>query len=449
MSGVTVALTGESLITRPFPTQEEDDTAALRRLITSADLAFTHLEIVCASPPIVPRPRLHGIHVNASSRVLDDLKNWGFELVGLAHNHAMDFGGTGLIQTIAALDARGFVTAGAGPTLSEARRPRYVNAKGARASLLAACSTDADEICASDPDGLFDGRPGISPVRFTTQYEVTSDQFAFLSSLDEALGTAAGSRARHALSLVLGAPDGAHTSAATLRFLNVDFVEGTAPQVHTRPSPADLEQMARWIGEARRQSDLVIVSFHCHEGPNGTSNGNAIADFAVEAARSFIDAGADICVGHGPHQLAAIEIYHGKPIFHSLGNLVFMVETIDILPAEFLSAAGLPARSTAADFHDFREGGSDAGRRGFAHQVEYWQTVVPMCKYDDGRLVGIDLWPVALNRGTVRSRRGVPGLAPRDVGEAIVTRIASLSEGLGTSVSYTEIDGRLVGRVAL
>ena len=378
MSGVTVALTGESLITRPFPTQEEDDTAALRRLITSADLAFTHLEIVCASPPIVPRPRLHGIHVNASSRVLDDLKNWGFELVGLAHNHAMDFGGTGLIQTIAALDARGFVTAGAGPTLSEARRPRYVNAKGARASLLAACSTDADEICASDPDGLFDGRPGISPVRFTTQYEVTSDQFAFLSSLDEALGTAAGSRARHALSLVLGAPDGAHTSAATLRFLNVDFVEGTAPQVHTRPSPADLE-----------------------------------------------------------------------PIFHSLGNLVFMVETIDILPAEFLSAAGLPARSTAADFHDFREGGSDAGRRGFAHQVEYWQTVVPMCKYDDGRLVGIDLWPVALNRGTVRSRRGVPGLAPRDVGEAIVTRIASLSEGLGTSVSYTEIDGRLVGRVAL
>ncbi len=42
-----------------------------------------------------------------------------------------------------------------------------------------------------------------------------------------------------------------------------------------------------------------------------------------EMARSFIDAGADIIIGHGPHMMNQIEYYNNKPIIYSLGNFIF------------------------------------------------------------------------------------------------------------------------------
>ncbi|MBI4261968.1 CapA family protein [Candidatus Uhrbacteria bacterium] len=40
-------------------------------------------------------------------------------------------------------------------------------------------------------------------------------------------------------------------------------------------------------------------------------------------AYQFIDAGADMVVGGHPHVVQPFEIYHGKPIFYSLGNFIF------------------------------------------------------------------------------------------------------------------------------
>ncbi len=42
-----------------------------------------------------------------------------------------------------------------------------------------------------------------------------------------------------------------------------------------------------------------------------------------EMARGFIDAGADIVIGHGPHMMNQIEYYNGKPVIYSLGNFIF------------------------------------------------------------------------------------------------------------------------------
>ena len=38
---------------------------------------------------------------------------------------------------------------------------------------------------------------------------------------------------------------------------------------------------------------------------------------------AYADAGADIIMGHHPHEPQGIEIYRGKPIFYSLGNFSF------------------------------------------------------------------------------------------------------------------------------
>ena len=447
---ISVALSGESLITRALPMAASQDAVSLRRLVSSADVAFTHLEVVCPTSPLVPRPRSQGIHVHADPRVLDEVRSFGFNLISLAHHHALDYGASGLMETIEALGARNLTNSGAGATLSQARRPRYLEVSGVRASLLAACSTDADETCASDPDGLVEGRPGINPLRFKTQYEVTREQLHALSEIDETLGTAVGSRTRRELSLDLG--DNASESrsdAPRLSFLGLDFVQGPETRVRTRARPDDVEGIVRWISEARRQSDLVIVSLHCHEGPNGTSNSDAVAEFAVDAFHRFVAAGADICVGHGPHQLGAIEIYEGRPIFHSLGNFIFMVETVELFPAEFLETAGLPSDATAADFHDHRETAPDGSARGFVATPAYWETVVPICQFEGGQITNIDLWPVELDRGPKRSHRGVPSLASSKTSGEILGRLTRLSEPFGTRIAQVEIDQRRVGRIAM
>ncbi|MDO8510001.1 MAG: CapA family protein [bacterium] len=40
-------------------------------------------------------------------------------------------------------------------------------------------------------------------------------------------------------------------------------------------------------------------------------------------ARSFIDQGADLIIGHHPHVVQGIDMYKDRPIFHSLGNFIF------------------------------------------------------------------------------------------------------------------------------
>jgi poly-gamma-glutamate capsule biosynthesis protein CapA/YwtB (metallophosphatase superfamily) len=82
------------------------------------------------------------------------------------------------------------------------------------------------------------------------------------------------------------------------------------------------------VADLAAKHDIVIVSFH--GGAEG--NGAEVLPFAreifagedrgdvVEFAHAMIDAGADIVLGHGPHVVRPIEIYHDRLIAYSLGN---------------------------------------------------------------------------------------------------------------------------------
>jgi poly-gamma-glutamate synthesis protein (capsule biosynthesis protein) len=63
----------------------------------------------------------------------------------------------------------------------------------------------------------------------------------------------------------------------------------------------------------------VIVSLHW--GIHFTEA--ELAGYQTEVGHAAIDAGADAVLGHHAHILKPIEIYHGKPIFYSLGNFAF------------------------------------------------------------------------------------------------------------------------------
>jgi len=82
------------------------------------------------------------------------------------------------------------------------------------------------------------------------------------------------------------------------------------------------------VAELAAKHDIVIVSFH--GGAEG--NGAEVLPFAreifagedrgnvVEFAHAMIDAGADIVLGHGPHVVRPVELYHDRLIAYSLGN---------------------------------------------------------------------------------------------------------------------------------
>ena len=92
----------------------------------------------------------------------------------------------------------------------------------------------------------------------------------------------------------------------------------------------DLGQLVRLVHQARRYAKLVIVTFHGGaEGSDalrvidgqemylGEKRGNP-----VRFARTAVDAGADLVLGHGPHVLRGVECYRNKLIVYSLGNFV-------------------------------------------------------------------------------------------------------------------------------
>ncbi len=94
------------------------------------------------------------------------------------------------------------------------------------------------------------------------------------------------------------------------------------------PHVNDLDLAKKLVQEADKKADLVVVSFH--GGAEGTSNvrvRNQNEVFFGESrgnlplfAKTVIDAGADLVLGHGPHVLRAMEIYKDRLIAYSLGN---------------------------------------------------------------------------------------------------------------------------------
>lgn len=107
---------------------------------------------------------------------------------------------------------------------------------------------------------------------------------------------------------------------------------------YSPPSPhshslQDLPSAMEIVGGLKEDFDLVIVSFHGGaEGKDalrvpdadevdevfaGENRGNV-----VRFARTVIDAGADLVIGHGPHVPRAMEVYKRKLIAYSLGNFL-------------------------------------------------------------------------------------------------------------------------------
>ncbi len=99
------------------------------------------------------------------------------------------------------------------------------------------------------------------------------------------------------------------------------------------PGPASVlrvERAAEIVRNLKRENDIVIVSFHGGaEGKGALHVADAAEKYANEMrgnvlrfARTAVDAGADMVLGHGPHVVRAMEVYKKKLIVYSLGSFL-------------------------------------------------------------------------------------------------------------------------------
>ena len=422
---IVVAATGDSMIARPLAPFREDSFLALVDLLRGADAAFTNLEMQVHRFEPAPAAASGGIWTAADPDLLDDLQWAGITMVSCANNHCFDYGEGGLMTTLLNLERSGLAFSGIGRNLSDARAPVYVECPAGRVALLSCTSTFDPASPAGEQRHDLHGRPGVSALGWSAEHVVDSRAFEELRRLDEALGFAE----RRAKQAEMGFGGGGGEDADRLRTLGHSFRRGDGFAVRTSPNERDMDGILRWVREARRQADWVFMSVHTHE--HGASEDDP-AEFIETFARRCVDEGADAVFGHGPHFLRGIEIYENRPIFYSLGNLMFQNEVIPRQPTDLYEAVGLDSNATTADFYDFR---SQDDTRGFTANAIYWESVVAELRLSRSGASEIRLHPIELGYGTPRSQRGRPVMAGRESVERTLRAATRLCERYGTRVT--------------
>ena len=241
---ITIAAVGDIMMGSPFPNDSRmppNDGADLLKgvtpILSAADIAFGNLEGPMVDSGISAKcgTRANCYAFRVPTRYGKYLKEAGFDVLGVANNHAGDFGEAGRASTIRVLDELGIKYAG---SLQAPTPIAYLNVRGKRVAVIGF--------------GHNNGMPNVN----------------------------------------------------------------------------DLDNARRLVLDAKKNADLIIVSFH--GGGEGTDhqhvrNGSEI--FLGENrgnlpafTHTVIDAGADLVLGHGPHVMRGMELYKGRLIEYSLGN---------------------------------------------------------------------------------------------------------------------------------
>ncbi|MCC6915154.1 MAG: CapA family protein [Rhodospirillaceae bacterium] len=183
------------------------------------------------------------------------------------------------------------------------------------------------------------------------------------------------------------------------------------------PWESDLKAMEEAIRAARKQADLVAVSLHIHWGGLDVVD----PDGKQVVARAAVDAGADIILGHGPHVINGIEFYKSKPILYSIGNFAcqFKPEAYTFFPDTLKIVQRLSSDPKLFE-----------------------SMIVRMVLSPKGEFRRMELLPVELTPD------GIPHFVTGDKADAILAKVKTLSDPLGTKVNrngwYSVVDLPLV-----
>lgn len=418
----TMALTGDSIITRSLSVYEEPEYLQMIELIRSADMAFTNLEMLFHDYEPYPMAESGGTWMRADPALADDLAWAGIDMVSRANNHTGDYGTLGLELTTKYVAAAGIVQAGIGMSLAEAREAKFLETSKARVALISVSSSFAKHMGAGRSRDDVPARPGLNPLRYKTTYVLPETDFEKLRETGESLGQFIDQD---------GNPRGTdEEEPGKMEMFGRNFAIGDESTIRMEANEDDVQEITAVVNNASRVADFTVVTIHAHEH---AGRRELSPDFLPVFARAMIEAGADVFVTHGPHVLRGIEIYQGKPIFYSMGNFIFQNETLLRLPSDNYEKYDLDGNAHVADFNDARY---ENDTEGFPTIVENWESVIAVPTFRGGNLSKLQLYPISLGYGAPRQVRGRPLFAHRELAEKIIGNLRELSKPYGTEIEF-------------
>lgn len=287
---------------------------ALGERVAGADLAVANLEApVETDADPIPKS---GPALATDSRTPAQLADAGFDVLGLANNHLMDYGPTGVRATREACAAAGVETTGAGTDRSDALEP--------------------------------------------ATFEVDDVDVAVLSVCEREFGVATADSA------------------------------GTAWSGHREAVTA--------VRAAAADADAVVVLAH-----GGVEYVPLPSPNRRERLREFVEAGADLVVGHHPHVAQGWEVHEDVPVFYSLGNFAFDRQTdgentarglaldvhftggtvagIDLVPTVLDGSVGPLTGDTADDYRNYLQRAADLAADDDRYEA-HWQAIAVRLFYE-------------------------------------------------------------------
>lgn len=241
----------------------------VRDELKSASVVFSNLECSLYSPES-PSLAREGFHADPNV-AKTALVGGGIRAVGMANN--VNYGEQAILSSIGHIKSAGIAHTGAGRNIEEARRPAIVESGGLRWGFLQRTSVYWSTGHEAAPDA-----PGVAVICGHTAYQ----------------------------------PPMYRTHEPWLPFNR----PGLPPTIVTWADPAHLQRFREDVEALRREVDILVAS--CHWGFRGE-----VYTYMSDIAHAAIDAGADIVMGHGPHEPLPVEVYRGRPIFYGLGCFSF------------------------------------------------------------------------------------------------------------------------------
>lgn len=424
---ITIASVGDCLIFNKVSFYKDPGFLQLVEILRQADCTYGNCETTFFKPEDgFPAYKEFDPNVFCYPWGADELKWLGIDLVSLANNHIMDFDYDGMFSTFEHLDRVGIIHAGAGKDLEQAARPGYFETDKGPVSLVSFSSWIPEKNHqASLPSPYMKGKPGLNPLNVDMLLQLNEEKFARMKKLFEDILKD------------LGIPVPKEEEGKEQKKLKIGqdtYVKGDKHDILLSPNKGDMERIKESIKIAKRNSRLVIVSQHEHIGK---FRENGPTKFEEDFARSCIDAGADMFVGTGAHQLWGIEIYKGKPIFYCLGNFFFQLP-IRILSPEAYRRMGLPVDTKDPTLYEEK---FDQ----YFTEFPVWDSVVPVVTFDSqDKVKEIKLYPILLEgRDKPMYLRGTPRLAQPEKAKAIIDQLDKLSKPYNTTITFKKGAGKV------
>jgi hypothetical protein len=417
----TLASVGDLIVLRPASTLQDPDFQSALKIIRSADVGFGNFESLIRDETKFQGP-LGGMFGDKS--VAADVRAMGFEVVNRAGNHLMDSNQEGLFETLKYMDQAGLVYGGAGRNLDDARAAHYYESAKGRIGVVGmygeVSTGGQSRLSASYKVGNTGGRPGLNPVVLTRSIVVTPDELASLKKVRDAIF-------EHRAEYTYPLDPPANEPAGEVDLFGQRYIGGDkVGQQSYSMNAGDFQGNLRSIKNGKQYADFMIATIHAHQGATELQQWlfeDTTPDYLVTLAHGAIDNGADAFVGHGPHVLAAVEIYKGKPIFYNLGEFFREWDwgcDCDTNPSQ---------PQTSAE-RNLKQGAT-------AQEVNY-QSMIAVSRYDKGKLQEVRLYPTDGGFDRAISQRGVPHLASPEVSRRVLERVQKLSQRFGTKIT---IDG--------